>query len=52
MISQEFICKCGKFKAWIKDGELTVACPECASVYRGKYNRKTLKIEPVRVGLK
>ena len=50
MESQEFICECGKYKGWITDSKLTVACPNCANVYRGKYNPKTLRIEAVYVG--
>jgi hypothetical protein len=48
--SQESICKCGKMKFWITEGEVTKkSCPQCGRKYCGQYNPKTLKIEAIEV---
>jgi hypothetical protein len=50
MISTEFVCKCGKLRGWITEGEKTMTpCPECGREYEGKYNRKKLTIEAVEI---
>lgn len=48
--SIEFLCKCGKQRGWISDGEETLfPCPECGRKYEGKYNPKTLTIDAIQV---
>ena len=46
--AQETLCKCGKMKFWLTDGEVTNnPCPACGRKYLGKYNRKSLHIEAI-----
>lgn len=50
MIDVFITCKCGKQNIWIADATFTKKpCPECGRRYIGKYNRKTLTIEPVEI---
>jgi hypothetical protein len=43
-------CKCGKQNIWITDATFTKnPCPECGRRYIGKYNSKTLTIEPIEI---
>jgi len=49
-ISSEFICKCGKMKAWItEDKEMENSCPKCGRRYYGKYNAKSLTIDAIEI---
>jgi hypothetical protein len=51
VIATEFICKCGKQKAWVDDGATkTEPCPDCGRRYCGKYNPKTLTIDAIELG--
>ncbi len=45
----EFLCKCGKQKAWIYDGQEVLPCPECGRKYRGVYDRKKYTIKAVEI---
>ena len=42
--SSEFMCKCGKQKGWITEGQQTLPCPECGRLYVGYYDKKKLTI--------
>lgn len=42
--SSEFLCKCGKQKGWITEGEETLPCPNCGRVYLGYYDRENLTV--------
>ena len=49
-VSTEFICRCGKKKGWITDGEeKKEPCPECGRRYFGQYNPKTLNIDALEI---
>ena len=51
--SSEFICKCGKMKAWITEGEEKLdGCPKCGRRYYGKYNAKEYTIEAIELDKK
>lgn len=45
--AQQFICRCGKYRGWLTEGERTSPCPDCGRVYKGKYNSKSLQIEAI-----
>ena len=48
--STEFLCKCGKLKGWITDGETKkIPCPACGRIYKGVYNKNNLTIDAVEV---
>lgn len=47
-VSVGFICRCGKVKTWVYEGEWTTPCPQCGRKYFGVYSYKKLTIIPRR----
>lgn len=43
-VATSFTCKCGKCNGWIEEDQITLPCPNCGRVYKGRYCPKQLTI--------